>query len=479
MKNLFLFFAVLLAANLSQAQWEADVRLTNNPGDANTSYNNAWCIATSGDTIHVVWFDDRNGNTEIYYIRSTDGGLTWGSETRLTNASGYSYAPSIVVSGSVVHVVWGDTRDASATAEIYYKQSHDAGTTWGADTRLTNAPYYSEFPSMAISGSVLHVVWTDYRDQNGDMENYYKRSTDGGLTWEPDTRLTNDPGYSGFPCVAVSGSVVHVLWEDNRDGNGEIYYKRSADGGITWGAETRLTNNPADQWDPCVAVNDSVVHVVWMDARDGSTYEIYYKRSNDGGLTWGSDTRLTNATGDSEYPNIAASGSNVHVVWQDKRDVNQEIYYKQSTDGGITWGADIRLTNAVSTSQHPSVSISGSIIHVVWYDNRNGNEEIYYKRNPTGNIPVGVGDDLMNEARQHISIWPNPVSDKVNISLTSVQNGIIFASIYNVLGEKVICQELPNAEMSIDVSGLQNGIYFVGVTLDKRQLINKKLIISK
>lgn len=30
-------------------------RLTNDPAYSYTSYNNAWCIAASGDTVHVVW----------------------------------------------------------------------------------------------------------------------------------------------------------------------------------------------------------------------------------------------------------------------------------------------------------------------------------------------------------------------------------------------------------------------------------------
>ncbi len=49
-----------------------------------------------------------------------------------------------------------------------------------------------------------------------------------------------------MPVIAINGSVVHVVWSDERDGNYEIYYKRSTDGGVSWGADTRLTNNPSD-----------------------------------------------------------------------------------------------------------------------------------------------------------------------------------------------------------------------------------------
>ncbi len=221
----FIIHYSLLITNC-EAQWQPDVRLTNASGNSYTTYNNAWCIASNGDVVHVVWFDQRDGNYEIYYKRSTDGGITWGADTRLTNATGTSQYPSISVSGQVVHVVWDEDRDGND--EIYYKRSTDGGISWGGDTRLTNAPSTSEIPSITVSGSVVHVVWFDLRDLNYEI--YYKRSTDGGISWGADTRLTNNSASSEYTSVSVSGSVVHVVWFDNRDGDWEIYYKRSTDG---------------------------------------------------------------------------------------------------------------------------------------------------------------------------------------------------------------------------------------------------------
>lgn len=41
------------------AQWKPDVRLTNEPNYSRTFKQN---IAVAGDTIHVVWYDDCDGN---------------------------------------------------------------------------------------------------------------------------------------------------------------------------------------------------------------------------------------------------------------------------------------------------------------------------------------------------------------------------------------------------------------------------------
>jgi Secretion system C-terminal sorting domain/BNR repeat-like domain len=492
MKKLLLFAALMFAAILSRAQWEPDVRLTNDPGSSFPGMNNARLIAASGDSVHVVWFDDRDGNEEIYYKRSTDGGLTWGPDVRLTNNSALSYDPCILVSGSVVHVAWTDARNGDPNREIYYKRSEDGGSTWGADIRLTNAPLSSESPSMAISGSVLHVVWYDERNDptgNWYTDIYYKCSTDGGLTWGTDTRLTSPPHnfYSGFPCVAVSGSVVHVAWEDDRNGNYDVYYKNSTDGGLTWGAETQLTNNPAGQSDPCLSVSGSVVHVVWHDNRYSTNdYEIFYKRSTDGGMTWGADTRLTNDPNDSEYPTIATSGSLVHVVWDDNRDGNYEIYYKESLDAGLTWGADTRLTNAFGDSRYAYLGLSGSVVHIIWDDNRYGNEDIYYKRNPTGNVPVGIGNALVNDPWKQIIIYPNPASTIIHISFNNYSNLTTgqadektILTIRNILGEELLSKQIQNNITVIDVSGLQKGLYFAEIKSGNKQTVSTKLIIQK
>ena len=366
---------VISVATLVFGQWGADVRLTSDPAASGTSYSNAWCVAASGDTVHVVWTDYRLGTHKIYYKRSLDCGTTWSSDARLTDSVSDADYPSIVSAGGAVHVVWYDDRNGNS--ETYYKRSLDGGATWGADTRLTNDTWPTYTPSVAVSGTVVHMVTGDWRA--GNEEVYYKRSVDSGTTWGADTRLTNAAGSSSYPSVAASGSTVNIAWQDSRDGNYEIYHKRSTDWGASWFADTRLTNNVNNSASPSIAASGSTVHVVWYDDRDGN-YEMYYKRSTTGGASWSGDIRLTNAAGRSIFHSVAASGTTVHLVWEDERDGNQEVYYKRSTDDGFSWGSDTRLTTSADSSAWPSVAATDSAVHVVWSDKRDGNFETYYKR---------------------------------------------------------------------------------------------------
>jgi hypothetical protein len=310
--------------------------------------------------------------------------------------------------------------------------------------------------------------------------------------WQPDVRLTNDSASSYTSlnnawCIAANGNVVHTVWYDNRDGNPEIYYKCSTDGGVTWGADTRLTNNTAESRYPYIAVSGSIVHTVWYDNRDGND-EIYYKRSTDGGVTWGADTRLTNNTAYSNVPSIAVSGSIVHTVWQDNRDGNYEIYYKRSTDGGVSWETDTRLTNNTAGSWYPSIAVSGSIVHTVWSDDRDGNDEIYYKRNPTGNVGI---QNISTEIPSAFSLeqnYPNPFNPTTKIrfaipSNVKGQTSNVKITIYDALGREITSlvneQLVPGTyEADWNASNYPSGVYFYKLTAGDF-VETKKMLLTK
>jgi hypothetical protein len=279
---------------------------------------------------------------------------------------------------------------------------------------------------------------------------------------------------------------VHVVWDDQRDGNSEIYHKRSTDGGISWGTDTRVTNNTFASWYPSIAASGSGLHLVWQDDRNGTfNDEIYYRRSTDEGLSWGTDTRLTINSSDSWYPSIAVSGLAAHLVWQDQRDANDEIYYKRSTDGGISWGADIRLTNnAAGLSGFPSVTVSGPAVHLVWYDNRDGNYEIYYKRDPTGN-PVGIVP-IGNNIPDGFSLsqnYPNPFNPVTYINFSIPIAGSVKLIVYDALGKQAAI--LVNGEynagaykVDFDAANFSSGIYFYRIEAEGFAGIKKMILVK-
>jgi hypothetical protein len=240
-------------------------------------------------------------------------------------------------------------------------------------------------PAVAVSGNNVYVVWED-NSSPGNSDILYRRSTNGGASFGATINLSNSAGLSPFSSIAASGNNVYVVWRDDVSGSTEILYRRSTDGGANFEPAVNLSNNAAGLSNrPSVAVSANNVYVVWEDNAVGSN-EILYRRSTDGGANFESTVNLSNNLGNSVLATIAASGNNVYVVWDDNPS-GPEILYRRSTDGGANFESTVNLSKSpgpIVTSG--SVAVLGNNVYVVWTDTDPvlGNNEIFYRRSTDG-----------------------------------------------------------------------------------------------
>lgn len=368
----------LITFTTSAYSWTTAQRLT---WTSDTSHM-ADIAIDSSNRIHVVWQDHTPGNWEIYYTNSADGGNTWLTAKRLTTTLANSGRPAIATdSANNIHVVFQDY--TYGNGEILYIKSTNGSATWTSPKRLTFTPGASKWADIAVDhADNIHVVWHD-DTYGGDWEVLYKKSTDGGATWSSSKRISLTGGTSYRPVIAIdSSNNLHVVWADASPGNREIFYSRSTDGGNTWIPSKRLTWTAGPSYDPAITIDSSDnIHVVWYDnTADG--WDIYYKKSTDGGNTWTWAKKVTHSAGESYLGSIAADSlNNIHLVWWDNSAGSFNVYYKKSTDGGNTWTSGERIT-FWSNNKWPVIAIdSNDVKHVVWDANASdGNLEIYYKR---------------------------------------------------------------------------------------------------
>jgi Neuraminidase (sialidase) len=371
-KKILLIIAIsLFCAEIASGATWVTKKLSNNKGDSENP-----ALAVDGSNLYVVWRDNTPEKYGIYFVRSGNGGKTWKAPQRLTKDTLIFMNPDIAVSGSTIYVVWSDCTTWKFEIEIYFLKSTDGGTTWLAPKRLTKNSGDSYNPKIAVDGSNLYVVWGDRTP--GNYEIYFMRSTNGGKTWQAPKRLTTNKGESGNPVLRANGTNLYLFWSDDSLDNYEIYFLRSTDGGKTWKAPQRLTNQAGNSWSPSMAVNGLNLYVVWWEHLND---EIGFLRSTDGGKTWEAPQNLTNNPGFSLYPFLAVDGSSIYVVWAD-RTVPKffEVYLVKSTDGGATWQAPQRLTHNSGNSLSPVMAVNGTNLYVVWSDNTPGNYEIYFMR---------------------------------------------------------------------------------------------------
>jgi len=141
--------------------------------------------------------------------------IHWDDEIQITATSKPSIFPSLAVSGKTVHMVWIDLRHGPQNQEVYYSQSADSGETWlASEIRISNDPASSIRSSLAVQDKLVNIFWRDNRD--GNFELYFSQSSDRGNTWGAETRLTEDAGYTGCPFPTISENVVTVFFRDDR-----------------------------------------------------------------------------------------------------------------------------------------------------------------------------------------------------------------------------------------------------------------------
>jgi len=217
------------------------------------------------------------------------------------------------------------------------------------------------------SGAALHLVWEDNRD--GSQEVYYKRSLDGGATWGPDVKLSRLTSGTAepLPKVASNGRNVLVVFSNRTQSGEHLYYALSTDLGSHFPNAKQLTNDPGDQNYPMAAFSGNVAHVVWQGLWAGEKH-IYYARSLDGGVNWDSPKPISDALDQDRHPAITALANKVIVVWARDHDGQEAVFLRQSDDYGATWDREVQVSPYQTPVflNFPAVAYDGESVHVVW-----------------------------------------------------------------------------------------------------------------
>jgi hypothetical protein len=254
--------------------------------------------------------------------------------------------------------------------------SPEARADWEPLRRLTNTGGTSGAPDVAASGSTAHVVWMEMVP-GYSWQVRYKRSENRGQTWGAPQNLTRRAWESRYPAIAVDGDTVHVVFTTERPFEGsQVYYRRSDDGGDTWGDAKRLSFVPFDSdWcdstNPAIDVAGDLVHVVWNDM---CGVETHHRRSTDGGTTWSARRVIA----DGQIPDVATSPTLSAIVWERFRD----IHVAPGPDGGRWWRPGTVLDDTIA--DHSAIHVAGSRIDVVWSSQRYGNPEVAWRYSEDG-----------------------------------------------------------------------------------------------
>ncbi|HYZ49738.1 MAG TPA: sialidase family protein [Nitrososphaeraceae archaeon] len=123
---------------------------------------------------------------------------------------------------------------------------------------------------------------------------------------------------------------------------------------------------------------------------------------------------------------IAVSGSsNVYLTWWDNKTGNNEVFFAGSNDGGKTFGKPINLSNAKGGSADSQIAASGSNVYVTWWDNKTGSWQVFSKAS-TDN-----GKTFSNDAVMLKSVGKTPVKKLTPTPPSTISVDTIVASSAN------------------------------------------------
>jgi hypothetical protein len=364
----------------------------------NLSYAPYAAIAAFSGTTTLVsaWISNTGiGFDDLMFARSANGGASWLGQTRIstgTVALPFELAPvvSLAVTGTgTVHAAWlkaPGTMDWSA----YYKRSTDTGVTWPpTDTVIATGFGAAYNPDLALSGDNVYYAW------QANLRLNLARSTNGGTSWSPATPVYTHTGtaYPDLSLAAGPTGTLHLFWDESVSGGQDACYIRSSNGGLTWSTPTCPVNllfsyTPTD---PDLAIDpaDGSLHLVYL-ADVGRTPTVMHMSSSNGGLSWGSAITVSDPTYRASEPSITISGSQkIYVSWTESHDgtnpADTDIYYARSQNDGLAWGTPSRVNDDSAQPQlHSYLAAGKDGPRAIWSDYRSNTQWDIYSAAITG-----------------------------------------------------------------------------------------------
>jgi hypothetical protein len=215
--------------------------------------------------------------------------VTYGARTAIPGNYAYNYSNSLDYTGTPGQANFrlqeAYVTDGAEPASVRHTRSAD-GITWTTAKKVSGS-LNAEGSSIAAAGSTVVVGWMtgySYYDADGANRRVQVRvSTDNGVTWGSIKSLTSGTGFVDYPIVAagVVGETenAYVTWIDSV--TGKVRFRQSSNGGGTWttpitlGATTAHMSGEAYGFSgfPNIAATGDRISVVWI-ADDTGTLKV-------------------------------------------------------------------------------------------------------------------------------------------------------------------------------------------------------------
>lgn len=292
--------------------------------------------------------------------RSSDGGTSWTAPRPIAPGTikGGQYDSQIQVDPLNPRTVWASFLQ-NFHSDIAVVKSIDGGATWSAPVIASSGPPNKDKDELAVRGDMAVVAYDD------NSSTWASVTTDGGATWQVHLVFPHSSQFG----ISLAGRVVidsagriFVSWasfdqshQSKANGPATVWVSRSDDAGVTW---TRAILDVSGAPPPCVpcgwdflgpqmtlaiGAGDNL-YALWNASAagaDGAPERIYLARSTDHGLTFSPAVDVSDAQAGVEhsFPALTVgSDGRLDLAWMDTRTGSWNLFFRQSADGGVTFG---------------------------------------------------------------------------------------------------------------------------------------------
>jgi hypothetical protein len=266
----------------------------------------------------------------VMFIKSTNHGATWSAPVKTYGNVSWNDKPVIAVSndGKDVYVSF----NGPTGGDPYVVQSHDSGATWTQRKLVDSNRYYFAFDAdVAPDGTVYFAESSILYGGGGNkgttpsstIDEHVFVSTDKGATFTDRLVASVQPGlacvaagcppdfYLGHNALTVDATGRVVLLYDGATTAGglqTISAQTSTTRGVSWSAAVTLSAPGNEATAPAVEATGSGDIRAWYYQTTGSNpdiWNVYYRTSTNGGSTWSAAVRISDATSGAPYKSAA------------------------------------------------------------------------------------------------------------------------------------------------------------------------------
>lgn len=236
-----------------------------------------------------------------------------------------------------------------------------------------------------------------------------------------------------------------------------------------------------------IAIYDDSLNLIDMKVWGGKGRDFlsnYIQKSENEYYFWGQTTSADNQGDVKNYKGgyadywLMKTDSNFNIIWSKtvgSSGMDANLDEKFPTDAMILNNSELVIVDFIYP---PKILPDGDVNCGIYY------EITFGAQLPDGwivSFDLTTGVELVpNTSSSHIKLYPNPANNILNIENSKPTNSKIKISISNSLGKTIMELEnlIDNGNHSVDISGLDGGIYTLTISRKKKIIATQKFIVN-